>query len=254
MLINSLPLNNVHTTSRHICDCTQVFRVSRVRKQRQQRASFGLGRQLTCASGATLRVRCSCTAGQTEHTPQSTQPVGEHWPWYVCVPCTSVSRTTRSDTTACHCMHGEHGQASLLPWISPVVGCVGVCVPCCLSPLESATISLMTGLSPTYCMHINLRSIAPAHSSTVLTASIVVLINSLPLNNVHTTSRHICDPTQVFRVSRVRQHDSRQQRASFGLGRQLTCSSGATRRVRCSCTAGQTDRRSAQSPLHAARR
>jgi hypothetical protein len=59
------------------------------------------------------------------------------------------------------------GTVALLPWISPVVGCVGVCMPCCLSPLESASLSLMAGLSPTDCMHIDLRSVAPAHSSTV---------------------------------------------------------------------------------------
>ena len=67
-----------------------------------------------CAAHAPLD---KLTAGQ--HTPHSTLPVGEHWPWYVCVPCTSVSHTTRSDTTACHCMHGEHGQASLPPWMQP---------------------------------------------------------------------------------------------------------------------------------------
>jgi hypothetical protein len=78
---------------------------------------------------------------------------------------------------------------ALLPWISPVVGCVGVCAVCAyLSPLESASLSLMAGLSPTDCMHIDLRSIAQANSSIALTALIVFLINSLPLNNVHTTS------------------------------------------------------------------
>jgi hypothetical protein len=49
-----------------------------------------------------------------QHNPHSTQPVGEHWPWYVYVPCTAASHTTRSDTTAYHYMHGKHGAGGSL--------------------------------------------------------------------------------------------------------------------------------------------
>jgi hypothetical protein len=48
-----------------------------------------------------------------QHTPHSTQPIGER-PWYVYVPCTSASHTTRSDTTAYHYMHGKHGAGGSL--------------------------------------------------------------------------------------------------------------------------------------------
>jgi hypothetical protein len=106
LLINSLPLNNVHTTNRHICDarkCSESDECTSSVSSAPVLVSVASSPVQEAQHGEYVAHAPLDKPTADQHTPHSTQPVGER-PRYVYVPCTSASHTTRSDTTAYHCM------------------------------------------------------------------------------------------------------------------------------------------------------
>ena len=117
LLINSLPLNNVHTTNRHICDarkCSESDECTSNVSSAPVLVSVASSPVQAVQHGEYVAHAPLGKPTADQHTPHSTLPVGEHWLWYVCVPCTSASHTTRSDTTAYHYIHGKHGAGGSL--------------------------------------------------------------------------------------------------------------------------------------------
>jgi hypothetical protein len=101
---------------RHICDCTQLLRVRHVREQRQHRVSPPVSVATELMRTRKRRnTRGECVARAPLDTPTAdqhtraapncyVQPVGEHWPWCVCIPCTAaIAQQCLMQRAGIHC-------------------------------------------------------------------------------------------------------------------------------------------------------